>query len=152
MLIVKDYTVPSAYNSSLCEGHLRFLPPFLESDVREDLPTHILLEMLQRDDLKTAHLHHLLLRQEIHAIPGKPPFQGDKVVVANLLRRNLGDAEVFKKLCEYGMVIQGSDIALALELFMKKELDAGVYKFVMMQQKRTVKTEESQVSEVSCGG
>ncbi len=122
--------------SFLCTDHLRFLPPFLESDVREGLPTHILQEMLKRDDVTTAHLRHMLLHQEIHGIPGKPPFEGNKVSAADLMQRRLGDEQVFKKLYDYGMKIESSDCVLALQLFQNKALDGGVYKFVFGKQKQ----------------
>ena len=97
----------------------------------DDLPTNILVEMIKRDDVTTTHLRHMILDHKIQCVSDKPPYEGDKVIVADLLRRRLGDVQVLEKLHKYGMKIDKDDCLLALELYQKDRLDIAVYKFIM---------------------
>ncbi len=104
--------------------------------MKSEFPSQILQEMLKREDVQTSDLHQLLVKLEIRA-KQTPHFDGSKVSVASLLKRGLGDAPVFQKLCECGMRIDAHDFVLARELYRKKTITRGVYEFVMSKQKNS---------------
>ena len=60
-----------------------------------------------------------------------PHFDGSKVEVSALLKKQISDVSVFEKLFECGMTVRSGDFYIAKEMQQKRTLDPAVYRLIM---------------------
>ena len=90
------------------------IPAFQDSNVQSGFCTNLLQELVSHHDTKQSHINFVVL--EMRIVSYSQPFDASSIQLMVLLKKNVRDVPLLKRMLELGMTLKGEDVIVAVEI------------------------------------